>query len=69
MVYVSDERPAVEYGLYVRESLRAGDVIVGPAVIAEHTATTVIHEGDHLGVGAIGELVIALGSESVEDNR
>jgi len=69
MVYVSDERPAVEYGLYVRESLRAGDVIEGPAVIAEHTATTVIHEGDHLGVGAIGELVIALGSESVEDNR
>ena len=66
MVYVSDERPAVEYGLYVRESLRAGDVIEGPAVIAEHTATTVIHEGDHLGVGAIGELVIALGSESVE---
>jgi N-methylhydantoinase A len=67
-VYVSEENPAVEYGLYVREALRAGDVIEGPAVIAEHTATTVIHEGDHLEVGAIGEMVIALGSESKEDN-
>jgi len=48
------------YDLITRESLMAGDVIVGPAVIAEHTATTVMHEGDRLEVGSYGELVITI---------
>jgi N-methylhydantoinase A len=48
------------YNLITRESLMAGDVIVGPAVIAEHTATTVMHEGDRLEVGSYGELVITI---------
>ncbi len=57
-VYAGAERPELTYDLYVREGLAAGDVITGPAVIAEHTATSVIHAGDRAEVGAHGELVI-----------
>ncbi|MFF7369671.1 hydantoinase/oxoprolinase family protein [Streptomyces tricolor] len=59
-VFLDEDEQAVEYALHVRESLLAGDVITGPAVIAEHTATTVIHEGDRLEVGPLGEMVITL---------
>lgn len=52
------------YGLYSREQLQAGDRIEGPAVITEHTATTVLHDGDELTVGGYGELLIAIGTES-----
>ncbi len=62
MVHAGDGPPA-EYGLYRREDLRAGDAIGGPAVITEHTATTVIHDGDQLTVGRYGELVIELRGE------
>lgn len=60
-VYVSAAEPAVPYALHTREALGAGDEIAGPAVIAEHTATTVIHAGDTLRVGRYGELVITVG--------
>jgi N-methylhydantoinase A len=50
--------------VYVRERLQAGDELAGPAVIVEHTATTVMHLGDHLRVGDHGELVITLGATS-----
>ena len=56
----------VDYALYIRENLLAGDAISGPAVIAEHTATTVIHNGDELTVGPYGELVIEV-SNNVEE--
>ncbi|MCM4082796.1 hydantoinase/oxoprolinase family protein [Paractinoplanes hotanensis] len=59
-VYVSADQPAVPYALYTREELLAGDEIAGPAVIHEHTATTVIHAGDQLRVGAHGEMVITV---------
>lgn len=59
-VYRSEAEPAVPYALYVRESLLAGDTVCGPAVIAEHTATTVLHAGDDLRVGAHGEMVITI---------
>ncbi|AXV04902.1 N-methylhydantoinase A [Euzebya pacifica] len=57
-VYVDIDNPAVPYGLYERESLLAGDTVEGPAVVTEHTATTVLHIGDSLRVGDHGELVI-----------
>ena len=41
-----------------------GDALDGPAVIVEHTATTVIHRGDRLRVGDHGELTITLGGVS-----
>ncbi|MEO3857996.1 hydantoinase/oxoprolinase family protein [Acrocarpospora sp. B8E8] len=68
-VYLSDDRPEVRYDLHTRESLLAGDVIEGPAVIAEHTATTVLHAGDTLRVGPYGELVISVHHETGEINR
>lgn len=68
-VYLSEDRPAVGYALYTRETLLAGDVIEGPAVIAEHTATSVIHAGDTLRVGPHGEMVISVGSATREVTR
>ena len=35
-------------------------------MIAEHTATTVIHSGDELTVGPYGELVIEVSSDNEE---
>jgi N-methylhydantoinase A len=62
-VYVDADRPSEPYGLYLRETLQPGDLIEGPAVIAEHTATTVIHENDRAEVGSYGELTIQVGAE------
>jgi N-methylhydantoinase A len=62
-VYLSEAEPAVPYVLYTREKLLAGDVLAGPAVISEHTATTVLHPGDTMRVGGHGEMVIAVGTE------
>ena len=59
-VYVSQDEPERPYARYTRENLFAGDSFAGPAVIAEHTATTVLHAGDHLRVGELGELVITV---------
>lgn len=61
-VHVSEAEPAVDYRLFTRETLLTGDEITGPAVISEHTATTVLHRGDHLIVGPRGELVITVGT-------
>jgi N-methylhydantoinase A len=62
-VHLSESQPAVPYALYTREQLLAGDDISGPAIISEHTATTVIHAGDALRVGTHGEMVISIGTE------
>ncbi|MGB9152870.1 MAG: hydantoinase/oxoprolinase family protein, partial [Alphaproteobacteria bacterium] len=50
------------YALFAREDLRGGDSFDGPAVVTEHTATTVMHAGDHLAVGVHGEMIITIGS-------
>ena len=55
---------SVAANVYVRERLLAGDELAGPAVIVEHTATTVMHRGDRLVVGDHGELIITLGGTS-----
>ncbi|MGW9628544.1 hydantoinase/oxoprolinase family protein [Microbacterium sp. NPDC055521] len=57
---VLDGDEAAEYALVSREELMAGDVIEGPVVVTEHTATTVLHAGDRLEVGAYGELIISI---------
>ena len=64
-VYLSPAEPDVPYALYARENLLGGDRIAGPAVISEHTATTVLHSGDDLLVGSHGELVITVGTAAV----
>jgi len=52
-----------DYAVFTREALMAGDRVSGPAIIAENTATTVLHSGDELSVGRLGELSITLGAE------
>jgi N-methylhydantoinase A len=68
-VFLSDQQPDAKYALYTRETLLAGDVLEGPAVVAEHTATTVLHAGDVLRVGRHGEMVITIRSDTAEAAR
>jgi N-methylhydantoinase A len=49
-----------DYELYLRDGLLVGDRVAGPAIIAEHTSTTVMHRGDIAEVGPHGELVISI---------
>jgi N-methylhydantoinase A len=59
-VYQSSINAHVEYGVYDRFKLLAGDEVTGPAIIEEPSHTTVLHEGDVLTVGDYGELTIAI---------
>lgn len=61
-VYQTDgtQRP---YSLYHREELRYGDRLDGPAVVNEHTSTTVMHEGDIALIGRLGEIQITVAKE------
>ena len=56
-VYVGDGKRAA-YSLYERDDLTFGDTIEGPAIISEHTATTVFHAGDRAELGKYGEIII-----------
>jgi 5-oxoprolinase (ATP-hydrolysing) len=47
-----------EAGLFVREDLRIGDVITGPAIIAEKNATTVVEPGWQAQVTALDHLLL-----------
>lgn len=60
MVYVGNGKRRA-YKLYSRDNFSFGDVIEGPAVINEHTATTIMHQGDRAEVGQFGEIVIQVG--------
>lgn len=51
---------SAEYAVYHRDDFTHGDVIDGPAIISEHTGTTVMHAGDVAKVGPYGEIVISL---------
>lgn len=52
----------VDTPVYARERLRAGNRIVGPALIEEKASTTVLAVGDRLVVDAAGNLSIEIGS-------
>jgi N-methylhydantoinase A len=56
-----------EYAVYHREACQYGDHIEGPAVITEHTSTTILHAGDVAVVGKLGELRIAVTVESYDE--
>jgi len=47
-----------------RPALKAGDVVVGPAVIEEPASTILVHPGDRVTVTRAGHLVIDLASEA-----
>jgi N-methylhydantoinase A len=49
-----------DYKVVHRTLLTAGSVVTGPAIVEEHTATTVLHPGDVGRVGAWGELDIRI---------
>jgi N-methylhydantoinase A len=59
-VFQSSTGSRVEYSIYDRDELLAGDNIAGPAIIEESSHTTVLHEGDILTVGEYGELAISI---------
>jgi len=49
--------------VYKRDALRAGNLILGPALVEEHASTTVVQPGDELRVDAHGNLQISIGSD------
>lgn len=57
----------LDYSLFWREELMRGDVINGPAIIAEHTSTTLLHSEDTAEIGTYGEIVISVAG--AEGNR
>ncbi len=59
VVFDDPEKPA-RCAVYERESLRAGQVVDGPAVIAEYASTTVLYPGDRLEVAPSGDMVIRI---------
>jgi N-methylhydantoinase A len=54
----------VEYDVYERTKLRATAALAGPAIVEEPSSTTVIHAGDTLRVGELGELIVETGGEA-----
>lgn len=52
-----------ETPVYLRDQLRSGNRIVGPALIEEHASTTVVQPGDELCVDELGNLQISIGSD------
>jgi N-methylhydantoinase A len=51
----------VQARVYDRELLRAGDVLMGPALVAEYTSVTVLPPGATLEVDGLGNLVVEVG--------
>lgn len=59
-VYQGADVEPIGYDVYRREDLGHDCVVEGPAIVEEHTATTVLHRGDVLEVGRHGELLITI---------
>ena len=49
--------------VYLRDALKSGNCISGPALVEEHASTTVIQPGDALRVDELGNLQITIGSD------
>lgn len=58
---ITESGGVVNYAVYHRDDMQFGQSIQGPSIIAEHTSTTVLHEGDAAKVGSFGELVVTIG--------
>ena len=53
----------VQTPVYLRDALRAGNLISGPALVEEHASTTVVQPGDALRVDELGNLqIVSVGS-------
>lgn len=55
-------------GVFLRSQLRAGDVIVGPAIVCEPTSTLLVDPGCTATVGTRGELVVDVQTPKSQDN-
>jgi N-methylhydantoinase A len=53
----------VDTPVYLRDALKSGNCITGPALVEEHASTTVIQPGDALRVDELGNLQISIGSD------
>jgi N-methylhydantoinase A len=51
----------ISYAIYHRDDFCKEDEFEGPAIVNEHTGTTLIHPGDSVTIGSHGEIVISLG--------
>ncbi|MDE0608733.1 MAG: hydantoinase/oxoprolinase family protein [Anaerolineaceae bacterium] len=60
MVYDRASSSQIEYQVYDRMKLGAGDSLSGPAIVEEPSSTTMVHTGDTLTVGDYGELQIRI---------
>ena len=60
-VYFAELSKAVATPTYLRDALKAGNRIEGPALVEEHASTTVVLPGDRLRVDEFGNLVIEVG--------
>ena len=63
-VYFRDAGGYVPARIYLREKLRPGHRIQGPALVEEHASTTVVAPGDIVEVDDFGNLLIAIGGAS-----
>ncbi len=63
-VYRQDAGDRVDYAVYGRALLRAGDEVAGPAIVEEPSYTLLLHAGDVMTVGRHGELVIVIGGKN-----
>jgi len=65
-VYFEAEAPGSgewhEASVWQREALLAGNEIVGPVIVEEISATTVLYPGDRARVDAVGSLVVEVGA-------
>jgi len=60
-VWFADPSAPVDCAVYARDRLRVGDVVKGPAVIEEHSSTTLLWPGDEARVAEGEELVVRVG--------
>jgi len=62
LVHFDGRKTAMRTPIFARDALRAGNKIMGPALVEEHASTTVVWPGDLLSVDKFGNLVIEIGN-------
>lgn len=63
-IYISDQHGWVPTPVYARAKLPVGETIIGPAIIEEMSATTVMLPGQSAVVDEIGNIIIDVGLKS-----
>ena len=61
--YLSADDKPVECPVYLRDALKPGTEIAGPALVVEYGSTTVVFDKDRLKVAETGELILSVRSE------